>query len=160
MDKSIIDNGGGHNMAAGFIMKKNKLKLLEDFIQNEYLKKIPAENESNKYDMQLSASALNIKFLKDINKLGPFGNFNFSPIFLIKNVKIIKSQIVNNRHISAIIKPKIGSTIKAICFNCLNTNLGEHLLNNKNNINIIGQIYENFWNNKNSISLNIKDLNF
>ena len=160
IDKNIIDKGGGHNMAAGFSMKKNNLKLLDDFIQNEYLKKSPHENETNKYDIELSASALNIKFLKDINKLGPFGNFNFSPIFLIKNVKIIKSQIVNNRHISAIIKPKIGSSIKAICFNCLNTNLGVHLLNNKKNINIIGQIYENFWNNKKSISLNIKDLNF
>ena len=68
-------------------MKKNKLKLLDDFIQNEYLKKTPHLNESNKYDMELSASALNIKFLKDINKLAPFGNLNFSPIFLIKNVK-------------------------------------------------------------------------
>jgi single-stranded-DNA-specific exonuclease len=159
IDKNIIDNGGGHNMAAGFSMKKNKLKLLDDFIQNEYLKKTPHLNESNKYDIELSASALNIKFLKDINKLGPFGNFNFSPIFLIKNVKITKSQIVKNKHISAIIKPKIGSSIKAICFNCINTNIGEHLLNNKNNINIIGKIYENFWNNKKSISLNIIDLN-
>jgi single-stranded-DNA-specific exonuclease len=159
IDQNIIDKGGGHNMAAGFSMKKNKLKLLDDFIQNEYLKKTPHVNESNKYDMEISASALNIKFLKDINKLGPFGNFNFSPIFLIKNVKIIKSQIVKNKHISAILKPKIGSSIKAICFNCINTNIGEHLLNNKNNINIIGQIYENFWNNKKSISLNIKDLN-
>ena len=160
IDKNIIDKGGGHNMAAGFSMKKNKLKLLDNFIQNEYLKKTPHLNESNKFDTELSASALNIRFLKDINKLGPFGNFNFSPIFLIKNVKIIKSQIVKNKHISAIIKPKIGSSIKAICFNCLNTDIGEHLLNNKNNINIIGQIYENFWNNKKSISLNIKDLNF
>ena len=159
IDKNIIDKGGGHNMAAGFSMKKNKLKILDYFIQNEYLKKSLHLNETNKYDIELSASALNIRFLKDIDKLGPFGNFNFSPIFLIKNVKIIKSQIVNNRHISAIIKPKIGSSIKAICFNCLNTNIGEHLLNNKNNINIIGQIYENFWNNKKSISLNIKDLN-
>jgi single-stranded-DNA-specific exonuclease len=160
IDKNIIDKGGGHNMAAGFSMKKNKLKLLDDFVQNEYLKKSPQLNESNEYDIELSASALNIKFLKDINKLGPFGNLNFSPIFLIKNVKIIKSQIVKNNHISAIIKPKIGSPIKGICFNCLNTDIGEHLLNNKNNINIIGQIYENFWNNKKSISLNIKDLNF
>jgi single-stranded-DNA-specific exonuclease len=146
-------------MAAGFIMEKNNLKLLDDFIQNEYLKKISHVSEANKYDIELSASAINIRFFKDINKLGPFGNFNFLPTFLIKDVKIIKSQIINNRHISAIIKPKIGPSIKAICFNCLNTIIGEHLLNYKNNINIIAQIYENFWNNKKSISLNIKDLN-
>jgi single-stranded-DNA-specific exonuclease len=159
LDKNIIDKGGGHNMAAGFTLRKNNLKLLNDFIQNEYLKKMPHVSETNKYDMELSASALNIRFLNDINKLGPFGNFNFSPIILIKNVRIIKSQIVKNKHISVIIKPKIGSSIKAICFNCLNTNIGDHLLNNKNNINIFGQIYENFWNNKKSISLIIKDLN-
>jgi single-stranded-DNA-specific exonuclease len=159
LDKNIIDKGGGHNMAAGFSMRKHNLKLLEDYIQNEYLKKILNTSDSNKYDMELSVSAINISFFKDLNKLGPFGNFNPSPIFLIKNVKIIKSQIIKSKHISALIKPKIGSSIKAICFNCLATNIGDHLLNNKNNINIIGQIYENFWNNKKSISLNIKDLN-
>jgi single-stranded-DNA-specific exonuclease len=159
LDKKIIIKGGGHNMAAGFIMEKNNLKLLDDFIQNEYLKKIPHISEANKYDIELSASAINIRFFKDINRLGPFGNFNFLPTFLIKDVKIIKSQIVNDRHISVVVKPKIGPSIKAICFNCLNTIIGEHLLNNKNDINIIAQIYENFWNNKKAISLNIKDLN-
>ena len=37
--------------------------------------------------------------------------------------------------------------------------LFEAFRNNENNINIIAQIYENFWNNKKSISLNIKNLN-
>ena len=146
-------------MAAGFTMKKSNIKLLDNFIQKDFIKKNSDKENSNNYDLEISSSFIKNKFIQDINKLGPFGNFNFSPIFLIKNVKIIKSQIVKNKHISAIIKPKIGSSIKAICFNCINTNIGEHLLNNKNNINIIGQIYENFWNNKKSISLNIKDLN-
>ena len=50
-------------MAAGFTMKKNNLKLLDDFIQNEYLKKISHVNQINEYDLELSASAINIKFL-------------------------------------------------------------------------------------------------
>ena len=41
IDHKIIDNGGGHNMAAGFTMKKNNIKLLDAFIQNDYKKKIP-----------------------------------------------------------------------------------------------------------------------
>ena len=28
------------------------------------------------------------KFIDDVNKLGPFGNFNFMPIFLIRNLRI------------------------------------------------------------------------
>ena len=79
------------------------------------IKKTPHLNESNKYHGTFCFIIKSIKFLKDINKLGPFGNKNFSPIFLIKNVKIIKSQIIKNKHISALlIKPKIGSS-KAIC---------------------------------------------
>ena len=33
IDNKIIDSGGGHNMAAGFTMKKNNIKLLNNFIQ-------------------------------------------------------------------------------------------------------------------------------
>ena len=158
LDNNIIDNGGGHNMAAGFTMKKDNIKILDNFIQNDYFKKKSNTKNLNKYDMELSASALKTKFMNDINKLGPFGNFNSLPTFLIKNVKIIKFEIINNKHISVIIKPAIGPTIKAISFNCLSTKVGEYLLTNKKIINIIGQIQENIWNNKKTIQLNIKDL--
>jgi len=158
IDNDIIDQGGGHNMAAGFVMKKTNLKLLDDFIQNDYSKKLFKLKILNNYDIELSSSAIKKNFIKEINKLGPFGNFNFLPTFLIKDVKIIKFEIINNKHISVLIKPKIGPSIKSICFNCLNTKIGEYLVSYKKNINIIGQIHENIWNNKKTIQLNIKDL--
>jgi single-stranded-DNA-specific exonuclease len=219
IEKNIIENGGGHNMAAGFTLKKNNIELLVNFIHKDYLKKNSNLNNTNKYDGELSISAINLdfmnelnklkpfgnlnhlpffliknvkiikmdiinnkhistiikpdigsslktisssaiqkNFIKEINKLGPFGNFNFLPTFLIKDVKITKFEIINNKHISVIIKPKIGPSIKSICFNCLNTKIGEYLISYKKKINIIGQIHENIWNNKKTIQLNIKDL--
>jgi len=158
MDNGIIDKGGGHNMAAGFTMKQNNIKILDNFIQNDYLKKNSYKDNVNKFDLELSLSAIKIKFVNDINKLGPFGNFNFLPIFLIRNLRIIKLDIINDKHISAIIKPDAGVSIKAICFNCLDTKIGYYLLNYKKRINIITQIHQNIWNNKKSIQLNIKDL--
>ena len=158
IQNKIIESGGGHNMAAGFTIKKGNIKSLENFIQNDYSKNFSNSSNLIKYDIELSLSALNVKFLRDLNKLGPFGNFNFLPTILIKDVKITKLDIIKNKHISAIIKPKIGKSIKAISFNCLNTKIGYHLLNYKKNINIIAQIQENIWNNKKTIQLNIKDL--
>ena len=108
--------------------------------------------------MEISPSMINKKFMINLNKLGPFGNCNNLPIFLIKDVKVIKSNIINNKHISAIIKPRIGSSIKSICFNCINSKISDYLLSYKNNINIIGQIQENIWNNKKTVQLNIKDI--
>jgi len=145
-------------MAAGFTMKKNNLKLVDNFIQKDYLKRSSLKFDTSKFDLELSALAINNKFINDINKLGPFGNFNPLPIFLIKNLKVIKFNVVKNKHISAIMKPHAGATIKTICFNCLNTKLGNYLLSYKKRINIIGQIQENIWNNKKTIQVNINDI--
>ena len=80
------------------------------------------------------------------------------PIFLIKNIRVIKYNIINKKHISVIIKPDIGPSIKAICFNSSNSKICYYLTSYKKNINIIAQLQENIWNNKKSIQLNIKDL--
>ena len=134
-------------------MKKNNIKLLDNFIQKDFLKKIPDIDCNNNYDLELSSSVIRTKFTYSINKLGPFGNYNFSPIFLIKNLKVIKLEVIKDKHISAIMKPDTGASIRSICFNCLNTKLGHYLLNYKKKINIIAQIHENIWNNKKNNSI-------
>jgi single-stranded-DNA-specific exonuclease len=157
-DKNIIEKGGGHNMAAGFTIKKHNIKILDNFIQNDFSNKILNSDLTFKYDLELSSSLINKNFNADIKKLGPFGNFNPLPIFLFKNFKIIKTTILDNKHVSVILKPSIGQSIKAICFNCMISNIGKYLLTYKKNINVIGQIHENIWNNKKLIQLNIKDI--
>jgi single-stranded-DNA-specific exonuclease len=158
IDKKIIEKGGGHNMAAGFSIKESNIKLLDDFIQKDYLKINKNFELLFKYDTEISARAVNKNLYNEINKLGPFGNENLPPTFLIKDVKILKSNLINNRHIYSLIKPKQGPSINAMCFNCENTKIGRYLLSYKKEINLIAQITENSLRDKNSIQLNIKDL--
>jgi len=158
IENKIIDSGGGHNMAAGFTMIKGNIKLLDKFIQNDYLKKNSHITDYNKYDLELSSSAIKSKFINNINRLGPFGNYNFLPTFLINNLRIIKHNIINNQHLEVILKSDTNVSIKGICFNCLNTNIGHYLTSYKKKINIIAQIHENIWNNKKTMQLHIKDL--
>tara|TARA_B110000003_G_scaffold267145_1_gene295030 strand:+ start:422 stop:2131 length:1710 start_codon:yes stop_codon:yes gene_type:complete len=158
IDKKIIESGGGHNLAAGFSIKKENIKLLDIFIQNDYQKKNKLYKSIFNYDFEISSSAININLFNIINKLGPFGNDNFLPTFLIRDVKIIKSNEINKNHISAILKPKSGPSLKTICFNCYKSEVGNHLLSYKKKINIIAEVTKNSWNNKNIIQLNIKDL--
>ena len=158
IEKEIIETGGGHNMAAGFTIKKKNINILDDFIQKDFLKKNSNIKNINNFDAEITTSAINLDFIKELNKLGPFGNFNRSPLFLIRNVKIIKSNIISKKHVSAIIRPHIGSSIKTICFNCSSNEIGKYLLNYNKKINIIGQMHENIWNNKKTIQLNIKDI--
>jgi single-stranded-DNA-specific exonuclease len=158
LDKNIIISGGGHNMAAGFTLKKDKLKDFEDFIFNDHSKTCVLPNNVFLYDSEVSPLALNQDFYTDIKKLEPFGVGNPTPTFLLKDLKVIKSTILNDKHISLILKSKTGFSIKSISFNSVNNKVGEYLMNYKNNLNVLGQINENFWNNKNTLQLTIRDL--
>ena len=158
VDKDIIEKGGGHNMAAGFSIKKENLQLLDDFLQKDYLKNNKNFELIFNYDSELSGSAINKNLNNEINKLAPFGNGNSLPTFLIKNVKIIRSRLVGENHINSIIKPNIGPSINTICFDCANSEIGDYLLSYKKKISIIAHIIENSFNNKKTIQLSIKDL--
>ena len=158
LDNDIILSGGGHNMAAGFTIKKNNLNIFEEFILKNFLESGASNNYMFNYDYEISSIAFNKTFFDDIKKIQPFGMGNPVPTFLFKDLKIIKTNVLNNKHISLILKSKIGFSINSISFNSLNSNLGEYLLNYKKDLNVIGQINENFWNNKNTLQLTIRDL--
>ena len=158
LDKEIIIGGGGHNMAAGFTLKKNNLKNFKNFILKDFSKTDLTSNNIFIYDAEVSSIAFNLDFYNDVKKLEPFGTGNPEPIFLLKDLRVIKTKILNNKHISLILKSKTGFSIKSISFNSVNNRVGEHLLNYKNNLNVLGQINENIWNNKKTLQLTIRDI--
>jgi single-stranded-DNA-specific exonuclease len=158
IDNNIIDNGGGHSMAAGFTMKKDKLIKLKDFIFKDYLSKNKSSTFTFKYDSEILPTAINNEFNNEISKLSPFGNDNACPLFLIKDLKIIKVNVIEKKHINVILKPKIGRSIKSISFNSFNTQIGDILISYKKHIHVIAQIHENNWNNKRDLQLNIRDI--
>ena len=158
LDKGIIINGGGHNMAGGFTLKKENLKDFENYILEDFLKTNTLNNNIFSYESEVSSFAFRQDFYDNLKKLEPFGTGNAVPTFLLRDLKIIKPMILNNKHISIILKSSTGFSVKSISFNSINTKVGEYLMNYKKSINVIGQINENFWNNKNSLQLTIRDI--
>jgi len=158
LDNNIILSGGGHNMAAGFTLKKSNLSIFEDFISKNFLKSRVYVDQAFNYDSEISSIAFNKTFFEDIKKIQPFGTGNPVPTFFFKDLRIIKTNVLNNKHISLILKSKIGFSINSISFNSLNSKIGEYLLNYKKDLHVIGQINENIWNNKNTLQLTIRDL--
>ena len=158
LDKDIIVNGGGHNMAAGFTLNRDKLKAFENYILEDFLKSNTVNNNIFSYESEISSLAFNQDFYDNIKKLEPFGTGNPVPTFLLRDLRIIKPIVLNNKHISSILRSKTGFSIKSISFNSINTKIGEHLMSYKNSLNVIGQINENIWNNKKTLQLTIRDL--
>ena len=158
LDNKLIIKGGGHKMAAGFSLDKNNLKSFRKFIDNSYKKMCKNLNSNFLYESKISTSVFNSNFNVEINKLYPFGQGNTEPVFLFENLKIIKSKVLNNKHISNIFVSKSGFSIKSIAFNSINEAIGNYLLNYKKEINVIGYLKDNFWNNKKTLQLVVRDL--
>ena len=158
LDNKLITKGGGHKMAAGFSLDKNNLKSFRKFIDNSYKKMCKNLNSNFLYESKISTSVFNSNFNVEINKLYPFGQGNTEPVFLFENLKIIKSKVLNNKHISNIFVSKSGFSIKSIAFNSINEAIGNYLLNYKKEINVIGYLNDNYWNNKKILQLVVKDL--
>jgi len=158
LDQGLILNGGGHNMAAGFMLNKVNLEVFKDYVLKDFSKSNIVNNNIYTYESEISSLAFKQDFYDNINKLEPFGTGNPVPAFMIKDLRIIKPTILNNKHISSILKSQTGFSIKSISFNSINTKVGEYLMNYKDKINVIGQINENLWNNKKTLQLTIIDI--
>ena len=151
----ITLGGGGHNLAAGVSLKKNKLNTFKNFINKNYNSN--NTQSKNLYTSKLSLNAINKEFIKSINLLGPFGNKNPQPVFLINDIRFIKQSLIKNQYISCFVK-KGRKMIKSISFNNLNSKISYEILNSINNFDVLVKIKLNTWNYKNTIVLEIIDL--
>jgi len=157
IDKDIIKHGGGHNLAAGLLIEKNKFNEFKDFMNSSY-KKIIKDNNIKKYVSKITLSAVNQNFYNELSLMEPFGSNNQNPVFLIENVTIVKSAIIKNKFVSCILGSKINKSVNAISFNLINSEISKYLLNYKKEIKILAQIKQNTWNNKKTLQLNILDV--
>ena len=156
IDNDLLINGGGHNLAAGFTIKKSKILDFKAYINKLFDKK----NLINKrtYISKISLSAINTNFLKDIQNAGPFGFGNTNPVFLLENIRVIKPKILKNKFVSFFAKSKSSTLLSAISFNLIESAINKEILFNKNEISLLVQINENFWNNKKNLQLVVVDV--
>ena len=156
ISKQLIISGGGHDEAGGFTAKKEYLLNIEDFLKKEY-ENLNTKNYSY-FDAYTAIPKKNSTIINDLKSLEPFGKENPEPIFYFKNIKSIKSKIINKRHIQNILKNKSGRSIKSISFDCVNSELGKYLLNFKKEFDLIGCIVESSWNNRKELELIVLDI--
>ena len=155
--KKIILKGGGHSMAGGCILEKNKLKDFKKFINSYYYKKFKQFENYKFYISEQNIESLLYFAKNELKKLEPFGNNNTNPFFLVKSNKIIKFKIIKETHLQVIIKNKSYKSYSGFAFNAIGTNLGQALMNSKKEIDLILQINNRFIQKNSDFNLIIKD---
>ena len=158
---------GGHKYAAGLSLKKENLELFKKAFEDEVKKHIKKENLFPKIliDHELSLKTLfmdangqNIpKIFRIIQQMEPFGVGNPKPIFIFKNlINDSNPKIVGENHIKFQFSDvQKENTINGIWFNSISS---YDLINNKNQMDVVGSIDENIFRNQRSLQILIKDI--
>lgn len=116
--KDIFEKFGGHHMAAGMSLKKDRLdefrkrlnknsKLTkEDFIQKIWI------------DVPLPFSYISLDFVRELEKLEPYGNKNEKPKFARKGIKILSKNILgkNKNVVKMVLEDDDGTRLDGIYF--------------------------------------------
>ena len=157
----LLVKGGGHKMAAGFTIDVKKIAEFKEFVFRKF-KSINMNLEEKKsylFDTEISPSAVNINFFEKVHLLAPFGSANIEPRFLIKDLKVVNSRIVGEKHIKSVLLGSDSSIIKTISFNSVDTDLSSYLLKKSTkNLNIVGKLSLNEWRGQKNVEFIIDDI--
>ena len=160
LDKKLLVKGGGHDLAAGLTIENNKIQMFKDFLiskvehasqEDELVSEISVTSE-------LSISALNSNLMDWIKKLGPWGQGNPIPKFLIKDVIIKKLVFFGKEKQHLLVKVSDNSgEIDCKIFNINETAFSSVLEKNKS-LHLLGNLVSNEWNKKNKVEFNLIDI--
>ncbi|HIM77049.1 MAG TPA: single-stranded-DNA-specific exonuclease RecJ [Rhodospirillales bacterium] len=156
----ILIKGGGHKMAAGFTVEKAKLEELKAFLSDRVATDIKeGDIRPTLYlDGAMKPKAADMNLLEILAQVGPFGAGNPEPRFVIPAAQLSYAAVVGERHVRGFVTGEGGGRLAAISFNCVDSPLGQALLNSDGApLHLAGRLKVNTWQGRSSAQLHIDD---
>jgi single-stranded-DNA-specific exonuclease len=129
-DHGLLVAGGGHAMAAGLTIERDRLAAFADFLE-ERLREDVARAAAAKallIDLLVAPAGLTPDLVTEMEGAGPFGNGWPAPRIALGPVRVVKADIVGTSHVRAIVSGEDGRSLKAVAFHQVDTPLGQTLL--------------------------------
>ena len=149
--KKYLVDVGGHKGAAGFTIKKEELEKFMKTAQKEANKLISENDLERKIeaDIKIPLSKINMKWIKELEKLQPFGMGNPQPTFYSQG-NLIDAKLLGKKseHLKLLIKEDNSFPFEFISFNT-----GDQFtkLSRGKNIEVVYNLDINRWNGKEKV---------
>ncbi|MEA2056376.1 MAG: single-stranded-DNA-specific exonuclease RecJ [Patescibacteria group bacterium] len=160
--EQLLESVGGHELAAGFSVKKENL---ED-LQNQLAKKAKSIKDTCleaglRVEMKLPVNLLDLETVKIIDQLKPFGLGNYPPLFALENLQVVDVFKIgkNKKHLKIALKSLNSDHqfFKAIFWN--RGYLADKLKPGEK-VDLAASLKINRWQGKVELQLMLKDVSF
>lgn len=153
-----LERYGGHELAAGFTVKKGKEKEFSKCIEEIANKEISEEmlTRDLNIDLHLDSGDINMKLVKELDILKPFGYGFSKPLIALTDLVIFKKKIMGKlgNHMKLVCKGNDIDLITLVLFNC---DLDTQILREDDRIDVVGGADINSWNGNEEVQFLVKE---
>ncbi|MEE8284511.1 MAG: single-stranded-DNA-specific exonuclease RecJ [Alphaproteobacteria bacterium] len=160
--EGLLINGGGHAMAAGFTVARDRLGALEEFLGVRIAAQHVARGEEVGrtlfHDGAVSVGGATTELVERIKALAPFGSGNSEPRFVLPAVTVAKADVVGENHLRLFVRGPDGGRIKAMAFRAADRPLGAALLQTGGApVHLAGKLRIDDWQGRHDVEFLIDD---
>ncbi|MEY8834869.1 single-stranded-DNA-specific exonuclease RecJ [Phaeobacter italicus] len=158
--EGLFVKGGGHKMAAGLTVSRDKLEPAMERLA-ELLAKQGAGDlgpADLKLDGMLMPGAATVPLIEQIDQAGPFGAGAPAPRYGFPDLQVRFAKRIGESHLKLSLSDGLSSGIDAICFGAFDTALGPRLLDHGGaRFHFAGRLEINNWGGRQSVQLRLED---
>lgn len=158
--EGLLVKGGGHGMAAGITVQRERLGDLRAFFEARAGSAVGRlrDEEALLIDAALAADGATEQLYDTLEDAGPYGNGHPAPVFALPRHRLLSARLVGNGHVRTELASLTGARIPAIAFRSAESGLGAFLFANiGRSIHVAGTLSANHWNGNRTIQMRIAD---
>jgi len=152
--------GGGHAMAAGLTVARDKVAALEAFLHGALQASVgeARERQALEIDGALTAGGVTDELLDLIGRVGPYGQGNPTPRFAFPATHVKFAKIVGEAHVRCVLQSADGARLEGIAFRAAGTPLGDLLLGAGGlPLHVAGSVKRSAFNGRERVEMHIED---
>ena len=155
----ILVKGGGHAMAAGITVTRERLADLRAFLEDRLGAVVQAvrDGDALKIDGALTARGATVEFCDLIEQAGPYGQGHPRAVFAFPAHAIRSPRIVGRDHVSFLLRPPDGASLRAVAFRAAGTALGQTILQAPDAMHVAGTLSAEWWQGSRRVQLHALD---
>jgi len=159
--EGLLVNGGGHPMAAGLTVEEGKLDALRVYLDACVADQVEARPDVPDLgvDGAVAVGAATDDLVRTVERIGPFGVGNAEPRFAVSGARVVRADLVGERHVRCVLAGGDGARLQAIAFRAAAQPIGEALMERRGgDLHIAGHLRMNRWQGRESVQLVIDDV--
>ena len=157
----LLLKGGGHAMAAGVTLKKERLAEFRAYVDQALGAAVAKSRALDDLliDGAVTARALTPDFVRTLERAGPFGSGNPEPLIALPAHQLAYVDEVGQAHLRIRLKSGDGSMVNGIAFRSVGQKLGAALMENRGQaVHVAGHLAIDRWQGSERVQLRIADV--